>query len=370
MLNGRATAWKAHMNARHIPWFLFLLLPLYGSDCGEGDASAAGGNGGSGASPMGAGGGAAGGRGLSPFELLGALTSQPAFLIGAHATVEAGGRSYSFQLGWVTQGEPDPDGMPDEDDGFLLGGCNIFAGINEDLILDSFTVSVDLAKGWPRESNSRMSLWTPVGFPSDSLSGAQVQMGVFDAGSGEEWSVQPGGISFLECGESRVSPNVFVCEIVWMGEMTENCASPCSEVKESFGSAHVTCLFAAPDADITSCPKTGRCDDGNECTVDYCDPDTGLCAFDGENPLRQVTNRDTGEPALVVPSLRCRLGETEFGWCSGDTCVPIPCDGSCGRTVTRENACDCSFGVCAPELSECIPVARSCYAVGMFPCPQ
>ena len=97
------------------------------------------------------------------------------------------------------------------------------------------------------------------------------------------------------------------------------------------------------------CAGTRRtCSDGNDCTVDRCDPATGQCRFD---PLVDLGVCDDGDPCTTLD--RCRDGT-----CQG---LAATCDDGLACTVDRCEAGRCVHlpapGLCrSPDGARCIAV--------------
>jgi hypothetical protein len=93
-------------------------------------------------------------------------------------------------------------------------------------------------------------------------------------------------------------------------------------------------VFIVSDADAT----IGYCDDGNVCTADSCDPETGECIQD---PAPYNGNAcDDGDPCTV-----------------NDICD----DGTCGGTAKDCSSLDdqCNMGACDPGTGDCIQDSTS-----------
>lgn len=299
-----------------------------------------GGSGGTGATGAG---GAGGGGAITTEQALELLRQSLHVLVGAEATVIAGGQTNHFQLQWVENNPEDPDNP-----GFVFGGCAIFGTLDESLQrIESYTVTANLAETWPRENGDFFSVWTPSGFPAGSQTGAEVQMGVFHALSGETWSVVPPGRSALSC-EAVPGQEAIACTVRWIGVMAETGS------EKSAGGVVLTCTFARPDSDYRDCrPAEGGCDDGNDCTHDYCTSD-GSCAH---VPIDEIT--------LTTPDFYlfdfeyieqiaegCDL-DGSHGQCDSDVCVPRPCGDNCFGFDYRPEDDTCIVTYCRQAPAEC-----------------
>ena len=276
-------------------------------------------------------------------QLLRAILRGAYRLVGARASIDAGGRNYTFQLQWVDGSAP---GV--EDPGFQVGGCSVI-GEPEGGGIGSWTVLADLAETWPRENGDFFSLFTPTGFDTgsgDGLAGAAVQMGVFDFESGEEWSVVPNRRSWLYCarlpppGADDPSPSDPIgCAIGWQGVMSENFTS-----EKSFGLATIFCLFG-PRAD-EQCLREG-CDDGNPCTFDYCTPLAGCLSV----PLDEVSFGDTVAGEFYERFARQCDANGSPGLCRDGECVPDPCGEECRTELMYdEEANECTYRFCDTQF--------------------
>jgi hypothetical protein len=105
------------------------------------------------------------------------------------------------------------------------------------------------------------------------------------------------------------------------------------------------------------------CDDGNQCTVDTCNPSDGTCSNDTVangtscdfGGLPGVCTAGTCEDAMLCATVDCDDGNA----CTTDTCDPV--DGGCNYTgVTDGTTCDfggfpgaCRAGLCDCPLIQC-----------------
>ncbi|MEM8609450.1 MAG: hypothetical protein AAGF92_20275 [Myxococcota bacterium] len=105
-------------------------------------------------------------------------------------------------------------------------------------------------------------------------------------------------------------------------------------------------LLSCGDSEPPACVDT-ECDDGNECTVDRCNAETGACESIG-----------------VEDATSCGDAE-ESGFCVGGICATPSCD---DRECDDENAC--TLDLCADVLDACLfialPETSICEADGEF----
>ncbi len=99
-----------------------------------------------------------------------------------------------------------------------------------------------------------------------------------------------------------------------------------------------------------------NCDDGVECTVDSCSPETGKCVNEADDSLCPGGHKcDSAEGCVALP---CESdSECDDGlWCNGtESCV----DGSCaaGDAPVCDDGVDCTVDTCDEEKDECTSTA-------------
>jgi hypothetical protein len=116
----------------------------------------------------------------------------------------------------------------------------------------------------------------------------------------------------------------------------------------------------------TMCEDGSDCDDGNACTIDYCDPFSGLCT---NNPIVC----DDGN-ACTTDSCNAALGACEFLPAAGGLCddanfctTDDECVSDAGGTVTCQGTpitCDdgnlCTLDICLAATGQCFFPPKAC----------
>lgn len=261
--------------------------------------------------------------------LLRDLIENSMILTGAQAYVEAGGRSYAFDLFY------------DDADELLVGGCFMFA--TGELTSPELIVSANFAETWPSDRGDRFSFWTPGGFPPGAsvAEGAEVQLGLFDHGSGESFVAVPGGRSFAWCNRAGYGQGAVRCHAGWFGRVSET-----STTEKSAGLVQLSCTFVTPDSPVIDCAQRG-CDDGNPCTRDTCRPITGICdnaPIEGE--LLPASDADLELDIVRRRSLLCDA-DGNPGVCLEGACVEDPCDEDCQGFGLDDTENTCTFATCS-----------------------
>jgi cysteine-rich repeat protein len=124
------------------------------------------------------------------------------------------------------------------------------------------------------------------------------------------------------------------------------------------------CFACGPDPECTS---PADCDDGQECTADFCDE--GVCVNNNDDalvPANQISPLDCKKTVCRAGLAVILADDTEtptdnvpctLDSCSGGSPVFIPNDNSCG------NPPDCKALVCDPTGSQGIPDLEGCSAI-------
>jgi formylglycine-generating enzyme required for sulfatase activity len=112
------------------------------------------------------------------------------------------------------------------------------------------------------------------------------------------------------------------------------------------------------DEGCTGCALTGVCEDGDACTIDTCETDTGECVFtpvdceDGD-----LCTDNPCDPALGCAALPIVCDD-------GDVCTADACDPTSGDCLHEPVVCDdgnpCTADSCDPVAGLCAHAPRSC----------